>query len=392
MRNISGAAAYIVRARPLPEQGLTERKGIIDELCLVFEGENMDHMTLVREKAEALRAKKSAVILAVESSCDETAMAIVENGRVMRASAIASQIDVHALYGGVVPEIASRMHVEALDPLLDQVLEQAGITMDDIEAVAVTCGPGLVGALLTGVSWAKAFAYARQLPLIAVNHIEGHVSANYIAFPELEPPFISLVASGGHSHIVHVKRYGEYETLGATTDDAAGEAFDKVARVLQIPYPGGPLLDKMADEGDDTAYKFPRPATQGKYDFSFSGLKTAVINQAHHIRQAGGDINAVDFAASFRKSVVDLLVEKAVAAAKDVGADKLAISGGVAANSLLRRRIVEDGEKAGLKVFVPPKWMCTDNAVMIGAAAFYDLMRRDIAELDLNAMPSIRMF
>lgn len=352
----------------------------------------MDHMSRMREKAAALRAKEKVVILAVESSCDETAMAIVENGRVMRASAIASQIDVHALYGGVVPEIASRMHVEALDPLLDEALKQANMTMDDIDAVAVTCGPGLVGALLTGVSWAKAFAYARELPLIAVNHIEGHVSANYIASPELEPPFISLVASGGHSHIVHVKAYGEYETLGATRDDAAGEAFDKVARVLEIPYPGGPLLDKLAEEGDDTAYKFPRPSTPGKYDFSFSGLKTAVINQAHHIRQAGGEINAANFAASFRKAVVDFLVEKAVAAAKDVGADKLAIAGGVAANSLLRREIALKGEAAGLKVFVPPKWLCTDNAVMIGAAAYYDLMRRDIAELDLNAMPSIRMF
>lgn len=352
----------------------------------------MDYMSRARAKAEALRSRRNAVILAVESSCDETAMAIVENGRVMRASAIASQIDVHALYGGVVPEIASRMHVEALDPLLDEALRQADMTMDDIDAVAVTCGPGLVGALLTGVSWAKAFAYARDLPLIAVNHIEGHVSANYIASPELEPPFISLVASGGHSHIVHVKRYGEYETLGATRDDAAGEAFDKVARVLEIPYPGGPLLDKLAEDGDDQAYRFPHPVTPGKYDFSFSGLKTAVINQAHKIRQAGGEINAADFAASFRRAVVGLLVEKAVAAAKDTGADKLAIAGGVAANSLLRREIVAKGEKAGLKVFVPPKWLCTDNAVMIGAAAYYDLMRRDIAALDLNAMPSIRMF
>ena len=207
----------------------------------------------MREKAAALRQKDTVRILAVESSCDETAMAVVENGRVMRSNAIASQIDVHALYGGVVPEIASRMHVEALDPLLDQALAQANMTIDEIDAVAVTCGPGLVGALLTGVSWAKAFAYARDLPLIAVNHIEGHVSANYIASPDMEPPFVSLVASGGHSHIVLVKRYGEYETLGATRDDAAGEAFDKVARVLEIPYPGGPLLDKLAEEGDDQA-------------------------------------------------------------------------------------------------------------------------------------------
>ena len=352
----------------------------------------MDYSTLARQKAALLRENRRAVILAVESSCDETAMAVVEDGRIMRSSAIASQIDVHALYGGVVPEIASRMHVEALDPLLDAALRQAGVTADDLDAVAVTCGPGLVGALLTGVSWAKAYAYARSLPLIAVNHIEGHVSANYISSPDLEPPFVSLVASGGHSHIVLVKAYGEYETLGATRDDAAGEAFDKVARVLEIPYPGGPLLDRLAEDGDDRAYRFPRPVTPGKYDFSFSGLKTAVINQAHRIRQQGGELNAADFAASFRRAVVDNLVEKAVAAAVDTGSDKLAIAGGVAANSLLRREIVRRGEAASLKVFVPPKWMCTDNAVMIGAAAFYDLMRRDVAELNLNAMPSIRMF
>jgi len=213
----------------------------------------MGYEARMREKADALRRKGEAVILAVESSCDETAIAIVENGRVERACAIASQIDVHALYGGVVPEIASRMHVEAIDPLLDEALKQAGMTLADIDAVAVTHGPGLVGALLTGVSWAKALAYAADKPLIPVNHIEGHVSANYVAHPDLEPPFVCLVASGGHSHIVNVTRYGDYELLGRTTDDAAGEAFDKVARVLNIPYPGGPLLDKLADEGNDRA-------------------------------------------------------------------------------------------------------------------------------------------
>lgn len=235
----------------------------------------MSYETLAREKAEALRRAGHARILAVESSCDETAMAVVEDGRVLKSSVIASQIDMHALYGGVVPEIASRMHVDALDPLLDQTLEQGGYTMDDIDAVGVTFGPGLVGALLTGVAWAKAFAYARRLPLIPVNHIEGHVSANYIASPELTPPFVCLVASGGHSHIVRVDDYGEYTILGGTTDDAAGEAFDKVARVLDIPYPGGPLLDKLAEDGDDHAYIFPKVVTHGAYDFSFSGLKTA---------------------------------------------------------------------------------------------------------------------
>ena len=346
----------------------------------------------MREKADALRQKGHARILAVESSCDETAIAIVDDGRIERANAIASQIDVHALYGGVVPEIASRMHVEAIDPLLEMALEEAGCTLEDVDAIAVTYGPGLVGALLTGVSWAKALAYARDLPLISVNHIEGHVSANYVAHPELTPPFVCLVASGGHSHIVAVDHYGSYSLLGQTTDDAAGEAFDKVARVLSIPYPGGPLLDRLADEGDDHAYKFPRPHTEGRYDFSFSGLKTAVINQAHNLRQQGLEIDAKDFAASFRRSVVDLLVDKTLLAARDTGAKKLTVAGGVAANSLLRSELVRRGEKAGLQVFVPPKRLCTDNAVMIGAAGFYRLMAGELARLDLNALPSLRMF
>ncbi len=327
----------------------------------------------------------------MESSCDETAVAIVKNGRQPLANAIASQIDTHALYGGVVPEIASRMHVEAIDPLLDAALSEAHVSLSAIDAVAVTYGPGLVGALLTGVSWAKALAYGRDLPLIPVNHIEGHVSANYVAHPDLEPPFVCLVASGGHSHILNVTRYGEYELIGQTTDDAAGEAFDKVARVLDIPYPGGPLLDRLADSGDDRAYKFPHPHTQGKYDFSFSGLKTAVINQAHHLRQQGEEIDAANFAASFRRSVVDLLVDKTILAAKDAGASRVAVAGGVAANSLLRSELQRRGEKAGLTVFIPPKNLCTDNAVMIGAAAFYRLMAGEVADLDLNAVPALRM-
>ena len=327
----------------------------------------------------------------MESSCDETAVAVVRDGRTVLANCIASQIDTHALYGGVVPEIASRMHVEAIDPLLDRALSDAGIDLSRIDAVAVTYGPGLVGALLTGVSWAKALAFALDVPLIPVNHIEGHVSANYIAHPELKPPFVCLVASGGHSHILNVTRYGEYALLGQTTDDAAGEAFDKVARVLDIPYPGGPLLDKLADEGDDRAYRFPHPHTQGKYDFSFSGLKTAVINQAHNLRQQGVEIVAKDFAASFRKSVVDMLVEKTVAACVDAGAARLAVAGGVAANSLLRSELARRGAQAGLQVFIPPKALCTDNAAMIGSAGFYALMSGQTAALDLNAVPSLRV-
>ena len=352
----------------------------------------MSYETRMRAKADALIARGSAVILSVESSCDETAIAVVVNGREERACAIASQIDTHCLYGGVVPEIASRMHVEALDPLLDEALKQAGMTLDDIDAVACTYGPGLVGALLTGVSWAKAFAYAADKPLIPVNHIEGHVSANYVAHPDLEPPFVCLVASGGHSHIVNVTSYGHYELLGGTTDDAAGEAFDKVARVLGIPYPGGPLLDKLADEGNDQAYKFPRPHTDGKYDFSFSGLKTAVINQAHRLEQLGQPIDAKDWSASFRRTVVDILVDKTLAAARDTGAKRIAIAGGVASNSLLRAEIERRGKKAGFGVYVPPRRLCTDNAVMIGAAGFYDLMAGKLAGLDLNALPSLSMF
>ena len=346
----------------------------------------------MNERVEALQKAGHATILAFESSCDETAVAIVRDGREALANQILSQIDRHAVFGGVVPEIASRMHVEALDPLLDAALAEAGMTLKDIDAVAVTCGPGLVGALLTAVSYAKALAYARGLPLVAVNHIEGHVSANYLAHPDLEPPFACLVASGGHSHIVLVEHYGEYRLLGQTLDDAAGEAFDKVARVLDIPYPGGPLLDKLAEDGDDGRYRFPHTHTPGKYDFSFSGLKTAVINQAHNLRQQGEKIDAADFAASFRRAVVDTLVEKSVAAAVDAGAVSLAAAGGVAANRLLRRELARRGEEAGLKVYLPPVALCTDNAAMIGSAAFYRLMRGEAAALDLNALPSLRMF
>ncbi|MBQ4452862.1 MAG: tRNA (adenosine(37)-N6)-threonylcarbamoyltransferase complex transferase subunit TsaD [Clostridia bacterium] len=351
----------------------------------------MTYLERARAKARALIEKGRATLLAVESSCDETAVAVVKDGRQVLANEISSQVDIHALYGGVVPEIASRMHVEALSPLYERSLAASGLGARDIDAVAVTFGPGLVGALLTGVSFAKALAYGLDVPLVAVNHIEGHVSANFIAAPSLEPPFVCLVASGGHSHIVNVTRYGCYELLGRTVDDAAGEAFDKVARVLEIPYPGGPLLDKLAETGDEKRYRFPRMHTEGKYDYSFSGLKTAVINQAHTIRQNGGEIEAADWAASFRRAVVDALLDKALLAARDTGAERFALAGGVASNRLLRRETLRRGTEMGLKVFMPPASLCTDNAAMIGAAGFYRLMNGELAGLDLNAQPSVRL-
>ena len=349
----------------------------------------MSYIERARARAASLAVSGKAVILAVESSCDETAVAVVEDGRRVLSNCVASQISTHALYGGVVPEIASRMHVEALNPLVGMALEEAGIHSEQLDAVAVTHGPGLVGALLTGVSFAKAYAYGLDLPLVGVNHIEGHVSANYIAHADLEPPFVCLVASGGHTHIVRVADYGRYEALGRTTDDAAGEAFDKVARVLEIPYPGGPLLDKLAEKGDPHRYKFPTVNTKGRYDFSFSGLKTAVINQAHQLRQRGEELKAEDFAASFRRAVVDALVDKGVMAAVETGSGTLACAGGVAANSLLRRELVRRGEEAGLRVCLPPPKMCTDNAAMIGSAAYYRLMHQEIADLELNAVPAL---
>ena len=335
--------------------------------------------------------KKDICILAIESSCDETAAAVVKNGREVLSNIIYSQIATHTMYGGVVPEIASRKHIEKINQVVESALQEAGMPLEQIDAVGVTYGPGLVGPLLIGVSAAKALAWAADKPLIGVNHIEGHVSANYIAHPELTPPFVCLVASGGHSHIVNVARYGCYELLGRTVDDAAGEAFDKVARVLEIPYPGGPLLDKLAETGDETRYRFPRMHTEGKYDYSFSGLKTAVINQAHNIRQSGGETEAADWAASFRKAVVDALLDKALQAARDTGARRFALAGGVASNRLLRRETLRRGTEMGLSVYMPPASLCTDNAAMIGAAGFYRLMNGETAGLDLNAQPSVRL-
>lgn len=351
----------------------------------------MSYESLTREKAGALAKKEKVRILALETSCDETAAAVVENGRRILSNAVFSQIDLHALYGGVVPEIASRAHVEACDRMIDQALKDAGLDLCQIDALAVTYGPGLVGALLTGVSCMKGLSYATGLPLVPVNHIEGHVSANYLTHPDLEPPFVCLVVSGGHSHLVEVQDYGTYRLLGQTQDDAAGEAFDKAARVLGLPYPGGPLIDKLAREGDPHAMRLPHPKAEGRYDYSFSGLKTAFLNAAHQLEQKGEALPKADMAASFRFAVVSSLCEKALLAAKETGARALALAGGVSANSLLREMTAQKAKEAGIPLYMPRLNLCTDNGAMIGSAAYYRLMRGEIAGLGLNAVPALRL-
>lgn len=344
-----------------------------------------------RRAAARLREKEHVRILALETSCDETAAAVIENGRIIRSNVVFSQIDLHALYGGVVPEIASRAHVEACDRVVDQAVKEADMTLEDVDAFAVTYGPGLVGALLTGVNCMKGLAYACDKPLIPVNHIEGHVSANYLTHADLEPPFVCLVVSGGHSHLVQVTDYGEYHLLGQTMDDAAGEAFDKAARVLYLPYPGGPRIDALAEEGDPHYMTLPHPHPDGRYDYSFSGLKTAFLNAAHKMEQKGEPLPKADMAASFRFAVVSALVEKAVLAAKETHARALAMAGGVSANRLLRRMMQEACDKAGIPLYMPKIALCTDNAAMIGSAAYYRLMKGETAALTLNAQPSLRL-
>ncbi len=351
----------------------------------------MTYESACREKLKTLQAKPSVRILALETSCDETAASIVENGRQIVSNVVFSQIDLHALYGGVVPEIASRAHVEACDRVVDQALKEAGMTLNDMDALAVTYGPGLVGALLTGVSCMKGLAYASRLPLVPVNHIEGHVSANYLSHPDLKPPFLCLVVSGGHSHLIEIADYGVYHLLGQTQDDAAGEAFDKAARVLSLPYPGGPRLDELAKEGDPTAFPLPRPHPEGRYDYSFSGLKTAFVNEAHKLSQQGKPLPRADMAASFREAVVSSLCEKALLAARETHAPALALAGGVSANSLLRERMQFLCHQAGIPLYMPRLSLCTDNAAMIASAAYYRLMRGEIAGLDLNAQPALRL-
>ncbi len=330
-----------------------------------------------------------AYILGIETSCDETAASVTENGRKVLSNVVYSQIPLHEIYGGVVPEIASRKHIDKIIYVIDEALRQSGISKEQLDAVAVTYNPGLVGALLVGVSVAKSFAYSISKPLIPVNHIQGHIAANYIAFPLLKPPFVSLVASGGHSHILHIKDYHSFDVLGATTDDAAGEAFDKAARVLGLGYPGGPKLNKLASEGNPEAIKFPRP--HKGYDFSFSGLKTAVINYVHTAEQKGEKINHADVAASFQQAVADVLVNNTIKAAKDLNVKKVAIAGGVAANTLLREQMESEAKKNGMEFFCPPIDLCTDNAAMISCAGFLNYEAGIRANLDLNAVPQLTL-
>ena len=336
--------------------------------------------------------KKDILILAIESSCDETAASVVKNGREVLSNIISSQIELHTLYGGVVPEIASRKHIEKINQVVEEALREADVTLDEITAVAVTYGPGLVGALLVGVSVAKAISFATDKPLIGVHHIEGHISANFIENKDLEPPFACLVVSGGHTHLVVVKDYGEYEILGYTRDDAAGEAFDKVARAIGLGYPGGPKIDKLSIEGNPDAIKFPRAKVGGSsYDFSFSGLKSAVLNYLNSCEMKEIEINRADVAASFQKAVIDVLVEHSLNAVEEYGFDKFAIAGGVASNSSLRAAFVSECGKRKIEFYYPSPIFCTDNAAMIGVAGYYEYIRGTRSGYDLNAIPNLRL-
>ncbi len=330
-----------------------------------------------------------ALILGIETSCDETAASVTRDGRQVLSNVIYTQIALHEVYGGVVPEIASRRHIDKIVWVIDSAIREAGIEKDELDAVAVTYNPGLVGALLVGVSAAKALAYGLGKPLVPVNHIHGHVAANYIAHPGLEPPFVCLVASGGHSHILHVKDYRDFEILGATTDDAAGEAFDKAARALGLGYPGGPKLNKLAESGNPAAIRFPRP--KNGFDFSFSGLKTAVVNYVHNAEQKGEPYSRADVAASFQQAVADVLVDNTIAAAKSVGAKAAALAGGVAANTALRSAMAAAARAEGLQFYCPPIDLCTDNGAMISCAGYYNYMAGIRADLTLNADPELKI-
>lgn len=339
-----------------------------------------------------MNEKKDTLILAIESSCDETAASVVKNGREILSNIISSQIALHTLYGGVVPEIASRKHIEKINQVIEEALKQAQVTLEDIDAVGVTYGPGLVGALLVGVAEAKAIAYAAKKPLVGVHHIEGHIAANYIEYPDLEPPFLCLVVSGGHTHLVHVEDYGKFKIIGRTRDDAAGEAFDKVARAIGLGYPGGPKIDKVSREGNPEAIVFPRAhIEEAPYDFSFSGVKSAVLNYINGCKMKGEEYSQADIAASFQKAVTDVLVGNAMHAVEEYGDRKFAIAGGVASNSALRAAMAEACKEKGVEFYYPSPIYCTDNAAMIGVAAYYEFMNGTRHGWDLNAVPNLKL-
>ena len=331
-------------------------------------------------------------ILAIESSCDETSAAVVVNGREVLSNVIASQISTHEKYGGVVPEVASRMHIEAISGVVEEALLEANITLDKIDAVGVTYGPGLVGALLVGLQFAKGLAFSSKKPLVGVNHIEGHICANYIQHKDLKPPFVSLVVSGGHTFIVHVKDYGKYEVIGQTRDDAAGEAYDKVARALGLGYPGGPKIDKLAKEGNPKAIVFPKANFHEEtLDFSFSGVKSAVLNYLNKCKMQNIEVNKADVAASFQQAVVDVLKDNVLLTCKKKNVKTIAIAGGVASNSTLRETLTNAASKRGIEVLFPAPILCTDNAAMIGSAAYFNFINGKISDLNLNAKPNLKL-
>ncbi|MGL4796852.1 MAG: tRNA (adenosine(37)-N6)-threonylcarbamoyltransferase complex transferase subunit TsaD [Paraclostridium sp.] len=334
---------------------------------------------------------KDIITLAIESSCDETACSILKNGREVLSNIISTQIELHKKFGGVVPEVASRKHIENIPMVVQEALEEAKMTFEDVDHIAVTYGPGMVGAVLVGLSYAKALAYTLDVPLVGVNHIEGHVSANYIEDKNLKPPFITLIVSGGHTHLVEVKDYGKYEILGKTRDDASGEAFDKIARAMGLGYPGGPIIDRLAKQGNKNAIDFPRACMDEGYDFSFSGLKSAVLNYLNAKKMKNEEIIVEDVAASFQEAVVEVLSTKAIKAAKEKGYDTIALAGGVAANSALREKLTQMAKLDHIQVKYPSLILCTDNAAMIGCAGYYNFINGKIHDMSLNAVPNLKI-